>query len=137
MKKDENNYRHTKTTVSMINYHFVFCPRYRRKIYLISGLEERFKELVNLKCEEMEIEVIAIKCDKDHTYMFLNCPPSLSPSDIMKHIKGYTGKILREEFKELNRMPSLWTRSYFCSTAGNVSSETIKKYIENQKTRYN
>jgi len=137
MKKDENNYRHTKTTVSMINYHFVFCPRYRRKIYLISGLEERFKELVNLKCEEMEIEVITIECDKDHTHMFLNCPPSLSPSNIMKHIKEYTGKILREEFKELNRMPSLWTRSYFCSTAGNVSSETIKKYIENQKTRYN
>ncbi len=135
MRKDKNNDRHTKTTVSMINYHFVFCPRYRRKIY--SRLEERFKELVHLKCEEMAIEVIAIECDKDHTHMFLNCPPSLSPSDIMKYIKGYTGKILREELKELNKMPSLWTRSYFCSTAGNVSSETIKKYIENQKTRYN
>jgi len=68
----------------------------------------------------MEIEVIAIECDKDHTHMFLNCHPSLSPSDMIKHIKGYTGKILREEFKELNRIPSLWTRSYFCSTAGNV-----------------
>ncbi len=137
MRKDKNNDRHTKTTVSMINYHFVFCPRYRRKIYLIPRLEERLKELVHLKCEEMAIEVIAIECDKDHTHMFLNCPPSLSPSDIMKYIKGYTGKILREELKELNKMPSLWTRSYFCSTAGNVSSETIKKYIENQKTRYN
>ncbi|MCY9502365.1 IS200/IS605 family transposase, partial [Paenibacillus larvae] len=24
-------YRRTATTVSLINYHFVFCPRYRRK----------------------------------------------------------------------------------------------------------
>ena len=36
----------------------------------------------------------------------------------------------------LTKMPSLWTRSYFVSTAGNVCSETIKKYVENQKTRY-
>ncbi|MDD2375534.1 MAG: IS200/IS605 family transposase, partial [Eubacteriales bacterium] len=24
-----SEYKHTKTTVSLINYHFVFCPRYR------------------------------------------------------------------------------------------------------------
>ncbi|WP_459796535.1 transposase, partial [Alkalibacterium sp. m-11] len=40
------NYRRTKTTVSLINYHFVFCPRYRRKIFLNPSLEERFKKLV-------------------------------------------------------------------------------------------
>jgi len=84
----------------------------------------------------MEIDIIAIACDKDHTHIFLNCLPTQSPSDIMQYIKGYTSKILREEFVQLSRMPSLWTRNYFVSTAGNVSSETIKKYVENQKTRY-
>jgi len=29
-------------------------------------------------------------------------------------------------------LPTLWTRSYFVSTHGHVSSETIKKYIEEQ-----
>ena len=120
----------------MINYHFVFCPRYRRKIFLIPNVEERFKELVKTKCKELEIEIIAIECDKDHSHMFLNCLPTLSPSDIMQQIKGYTSKILREEFVELSKMPSLWTRSYFVSTAGNVCNETIKKYVENQKKRY-
>lgn len=132
----ENKYRTTKTTVSLINYHFVFCPRYRRKIFLINGVEERFKNLVKYVCKEMKIEIIAIECDKDHTHIFLNTLPTLSPSDIMQKIKGYTSKILREEFKELFNMPSLWTRSYFVSTAGNVSSETIKIYVENQKKRY-
>ena len=64
--------------------------------------------------------------------MFLNCSPTQRPSDIMQQIKGYTSKILREEFKQLSKMPSLWTRSYFVSTAGNVCSETIKQYVENQ-----
>lgn len=58
----ENKYRHTKTTVSLINYHFVFCPRYRRKIFLIPNVEERFKELVKIKCKELDIEIIAIEC---------------------------------------------------------------------------
>lgn len=89
-----------------------------------------------MKCKELEIEIIAMECDKDHSYMFLNCLPLLSPSDIMQQIKGYTSKILREEFYELSKMPSLWTRNYFVSTAGNVCSETIKKYVENQKKRY-
>lgn len=132
----ENKYRKTQTTVSLINYHFIFCPRYRRKVFNIPNVEDRFKALVKEKCKELEIEIIAIECDKDHTHMFLNCPPKQSPSDIMQNIKGYTSKILREEFKELSKMPSLWTRSYFVSTAGNVCSETIKKYVESQKTRY-
>ena len=86
--------------------------------------------------DEMDIEIIAIECDKDHTYMFLSCLPTQSPSDIMYSIKVYTSKILREEFVKFSKMPSLWTRSYFVSTAGNVSSEIIKKYVESQRTRY-
>jgi len=131
-----NEYRRTKTTVSLINYHFVFCPRYRRKIFLIPNVEERFKTLVKYICKEAEIEILAIECDKDHVHMFLNCLPTLSPSDIVQRIKGLTSKSLREEFPELMKMHSLWTRSYFVSTAGNVCSETIKKYVENQKSRY-
>lgn len=86
-------------------------------------------------CEELNIKIIALECDKDHTHMFLNAPPTLSPADIMAKIKGVTSKKLREEFPHLQHLPSLWTRSYFVSTAGNVSSETIKRYVEQQKTR--
>ena len=130
-----NEYRRTKTTVSFIHYHFVFCPRYRRKIFLNSQVEERFKTLVREICDELEIEVIAMECDKDHVHLFLNTLPTFSPTDIMAKIKGVTSKKLREEFPHLQHLPSLWTRSYFVSTAGNVSSETIRHYVENQKKR--
>ncbi len=86
-------------------------------------------------CESMKIKVIALECDKDHTHMFLNAPPTLSPSNIMAKIKGVTSKQLREEFPHLRHLQSLWTCSYFVSTAGNVSSQTIKRYVEQQKTR--
>lgn len=108
---------------------------YRRKIFLRADVEERFKQLVQERCEELKIVIVALECDKDHTYMFLNTPPTFSPANIMAKIKGVTSKKLREEFSHLQHLPSLWTRSYFVSTAGNVSSETIKRYVEQQKTR--
>lgn len=132
-----NKYKQTKTTVSLINYHSIFCSMYRRKIFLIPNIEERFKELVKIKCKEMNIEIIAMECDKDHTHLFLNCMPTQSPSNIMHKIKGYTSRILRLEFIELSKMPGLWTRSFFVSTAGNVSSETIKLYVESQQIQRN
>lgn len=133
MKK--NVYKHTKTTVSLINYHFVFCPRYRRKIFNIPGLEQRFKELVAEECEKSGIEILALKCHIDHVYMFVSVLPTMSIVDIMKHVKGCTSIQIRKDFPQLKAMPSLWTRSYFVSTAGNVSSETIKWYVDTQKTR--
>ena len=46
----KSKYLYTKTTVSLIRYHFVFCPRYRRKIFLVDGVEERFKQLTREIC---------------------------------------------------------------------------------------
>ena len=131
-----NLYRQTKTTTSLIQYHFVFCPRYRRKVFLIPGLETRFKELVQEICEEHEMEILAMECHKDHVYLFLSALPQFSIPEIMQSIKGKTSRMLRMEFPELAKMPSLWTRSYFVSTAGNVSSKTIEWYVNTQKTRY-
>lgn len=130
-----NEYKHTKTTVSLINYHFVFCPRYRRKIFNIPGVEDRFKELTAAKCKESGIEILAMECHVDHVHMFVSVLPTVSIPDIMNTVKGATSVQLRREFPQLKAMPSLWTRSYFVSTAGNVSSETIKWYVDTQKTR--
>lgn len=118
------DYRRTKTTLSFINYHFVFCPRYRRKIFLNQKLDKRFKELINQIAENEEFKIIALETDKDHCHLFLNARPTYSPADIMAKVKGGTSRILRDEFPELKAMPSLWTRSYFVSTA---SSQTIKR----------
>ena len=135
-KNMKNEYRHTKTTVSLIHYHFVFCPRYRRKIFLIPGVESKFKELTRHICTENRIDILAMECHIDHVHLFLSALPQISITEIIKLIKGGTSKTLRCEFQELSKMPSLWTRSYFVSTAGNVSSETIQWYVETQKTRY-
>ena len=131
----ENQYKRTATTVSFINYHLVFCPRYRRKIFNIPGVEDRFKELTRQECTRKDIDIIAMECHIDHVHMFVSVYPQQSIPDVVKQIKGATSHKLREEFSQLKKMPSLWTRSYFVSTAGHVSSETIEWYVNTQKKR--
>jgi putative transposase len=120
--------------VSNLRYHFVFCPKRRRKV-LIGNVETRLKELLNIKAAELGWEIIALEVMPDHVHMFLNADPDVSPAQIMNALKGYTSRFLRLEFKQLTTLPSLWTRSYWVSTAGQVSSQTIEKYIAQQKTR--
>lgn len=131
----KTTYKRTKTTVSFINYHFIFCPRYRRKIFNIPGVEERFKELTAEQCQKNDIEILAMECHVDHVHMFVSVYPNMPIPEIMKLVKGATSNELRKEFPEIASMSSLWTRSYFVSTAGNISSDTIKWYVDTQKTR--
>lgn len=132
----KNDFRRTQTTVSLINYHFIFCPRYRRKIFDIDGVEERFKEVISEECKSLDIEILAMECHKDHAHLFLSCLPTQSPSSVMRQLKGASSRILRDEFAIISKMPNLWTRSFFVSTADSVSSSTIKWYVDTQKTRY-
>lgn len=127
-------YRRTHTTVSLINYHFVWRPRRRRKV-LTGPVENDLRGLLAADAESLDCIVIALEIMPDHVHLFLNCPPSIAPNEIMHQLKGSTSRTLRLKYPHLERMDSLWTRSYFCSTAGNVSSDTIRKYIANQKTR--
>lgn len=127
-------YRHKNTSVSLINYHFVWTPRRRRKV-LKGDVETRLKELIAETAEKLDCEVLAIEVMPDHVHLFLNCHPSIAPDQVIFRIKGYSSRVLRQEFPHLLKMPSMWTRSYFVSTAGNVSSETINRYIADQKTR--
>jgi putative transposase len=70
----------------------------------------------------------------DHVHLFVRVWPSESAAEVVKEVKGITSFHLRQEFKPiLSKLPSLWTRSYFASTSGAVSAETIQRYIDAQK----
>lgn len=127
-------YRHPNPSVSLINYHFIWVPR-RRKAVLKGNIVRRLVNLLNEKAKELNVEILAIKIQSDHVHLLAKCPPTLAPQQIMFRLKGYTARILRKEFPELMRLPSMWTTSYFVSTAGNVSSKSIRKYIEAQSKK--
>jgi len=69
-------------------------------------------------------------------HLFVESDPSMAPAKIAAQLKGYTSRILRQEFRFLrSQLPSLWSRSYFIGSVGRVSEATVRRYIAEQKTR--
>lgn len=124
-------YHSSNDIVYSCKYHVVFCPKYRRKI-LVNGVETRLKELVKSICEEIRVEVLEMELMPDHVHLLLEVQPQFGIHKAVKTIKGKTSRILRQEFHWLtNKLPSLWTNSYFVSTVGGAPLEIVKQYIEN------
>lgn len=124
---------HNNTSVVNINYHLIWCPKYRRKV-LVGGIELRLKEILPQIAKELGCEIETMEVMSDHIHIFLKGTPIIPIHLIVKTLKGKSSRILREEFPVLkSRLPNLWTRSYYCETIGCISEEAIKKYIEEQK----
>jgi putative transposase len=125
----------SSTTVYNIGYHLIWCPKYRRKV-LVGRVEARLKTLLKEKAKELGLSIQELEVMPDHVHLFIKARPVDSPHYIVQQLKGYTSHILREEFDALKRrLPTLWTRSYYCETVGHISEDTIRRYIEDQKNK--
>ena len=131
-----NKYTHARTCVYNINYHIVWCVKYRRKV-LSPDICSRLYELLPLIADEKGFTVVCCKAgDEDHVHCFVSAPPKLSVTQIVKYLKGISGNTLLKEFPQLRKSlwkGQLWNGSYFCETIGSTSEENILKYIERQK----
>jgi putative transposase len=102
---------------------------------LIGDVETRLKELLYAKAQEIGAQISQLEVMPDHLHLFVKSLPVNSLHFIVQQFKGYTSRILRQEFKHLLKMPSLWTRSYYCESVGHISEATVRKYIEEQKNK--
>jgi putative transposase len=89
--------------------------------------------LIENKCQEYGWNIMECAIQPEHVHLFVETFPTTPASEVVKQCKGVTSHELREKYPVLRKLPSLWTRSYFAATAGNVSAETIQRYIEGQK----
>ena len=125
----------SNTSVYNVSYHLIWCPKYRRKV-LRDEIEERLRELLSEKADELEVEIESLEVMPDHVHMFVKADPTLAPHYLVQQFKGLTSRRLRQEFPSLkSRLPSLWTRSYYCESIGHISEDTIRQYIADQKNR--
>ena len=127
-------YGHSRNQVYLMNIHFVWCPKRRKKV-LVGSIAKRLKEILEQVAKEKQVKILALEIQPDHLHLFVSCYPQMVVHKLIKAFKGRSSNLLRNEFFSLRKLPSLWTNSYFVSTAGNVSSKTIQKYIEAQSTK--
>lgn len=132
----ENKYTYGRTCVYNINYHIVWCVKYRRKV-LTPEISQRLVELLQEIADEKGFTLVECKVgENDHIHCFVSAPPKLSVTQIVKYLKGISGIELFREFPELRQKlwrGQLWNGSYFAESIGSTSEENIRKYIERQK----
>jgi putative transposase len=99
---------------------------------LVGEIAKRLENLIHEIAEKYGFEILALEIMPDHVHLFVSAHPKIAPAILVKLFKGITARKLFKEFPELKKKlwgGHLWIPSYYVGTAGNVSAETIRRYI--------
>lgn len=121
----------TRWSHYQIAYHFVWIPKYRRKI-LTGEVNAVVKRAIEECCKTHGFTLLALETDIDHVHCFVSAPPKDAPAKIVGLLKGYSSRMVRQASPALAKKTGkdqLWTSAYYVGTAGMVSAETIRRYI--------
>ena len=128
-------FRKSCHAVYKTEYHIVWTPRYRRKIFT-QGVKTYATDIIkhpdNL---DDDIEVISLNVQPDHVHMVIVIPPRISVADVIQFIKTQSGQKLKLKFPFLQKVfrgrEGIWSRGYCVSTVG-LNEKEILAYVEYQ-----
>lgn len=126
----------TSSCIYNINYHVVWCPKYRKPV-LNGKIKEFIEEQLHTISEARGYKVLNLKVMPDHVHLFISAPPMESPTGIVKVLKGVSSLRVSKAFPDFKKEfwnGHIWSPSYYIGTAGHVSAKTIQKYIQNQES---
>ena len=126
---------HGRGYVYSIQYHIVWCVKYRHKV-LNGQVETRLIEILKQIANDNGFQILEINTDKDHIHLLVNCSPQHYIPNMMK---GVSARLLMKEFgsslKKKLWGEHLWNPSYFVATVSENTEEQIRNYIQNQKRK--
>lgn len=129
---------HSKHAVHKLGYHLVFTTKYRKSI-LKDGVDVILKNIIGETCVAYGWIIHALEIMPDHVHLFLQVSHTDCICDVVKTLKSISAVKIFSEVEGLKKKhfwgSGLWSDGTFYATTGDVSAETIKKYIEEQKTR--
>ena len=83
---------HGRGYVYSIQYHIVWCVKYRHKI-LVPTIEKRLLEILNIVAECEDFQILEANTDKDHIHLLINCSPHHYIPNIVQKLKGVSSRI--------------------------------------------
>jgi putative transposase len=126
------------SAVYNISYHIVWCPKFRKPI-LVDKVKEFVEEQLETIAQTKGYKILEVRVMPDHIHLFIEADPFDSPTNIVKIFKGVTGLRMSRKFPDIESKlwrGVMWSPSYYVGTAGNVSAETIERYIRSQQTKW-
>lgn len=131
------NVTHGRGYVYAIQYHIVWCVKYRRKI-LTREVKAKLIRILNKIADDNQIIIQELNTDLDHIHMLISCKPQHCISNFIKAFKGVSARLLAKEIPELKKQfqkGHLWNSSYYVGTVSENTEQQIRNYIKSQKER--
>ena len=127
-----NSKNHSKF---ILRYHIILVCKYRKNLMIQYG--EFVKENMLSISQKYDFTILEIEVDKNHIHLLVESEPKISPLMIVRALKQQTTIRLWKEFsdklqKHFWKERTFFTDGYFVLTIGEVSTETLRKYIQNQ-----
>jgi REP element-mobilizing transposase RayT len=121
--------------VSVLVYHFVCPAKYRRVV-----MDEQVDLVIKEACQGIELRYdmrfLEIGTDRDHVHFLVQALPKLSPSQMVRTIKGITAKEVFAKCPQVKKKlwgGEFWTDGYYVGTVGQHGTEdTVRKYVQDQ-----
>jgi putative transposase len=135
--QDQERFTYARTVVYNANYHLVWSVKYRRKV-LVNGVDDRLKDVLHEIAQDKGFIIQSLEVMPDHVHVFVSGHPKYSASYMYKMLKGISARRLLLDFPALQQQlwkGHLWNPSTYVETIGHVSEETVKGYIEDQKSQ--
>lgn len=129
---------HGRGYVYSLEYHIVWCTKYRKQIFNTENLSNEVKEYLNEISKSLEMTITQMEVMPDHIHLLVSARPQLRISDAIKVLKGTTSRWLFLAHPEIKKSlwgEHLWNPSYFVVTVSNRSHSQIEEYIKNQKKK--
>lgn len=123
--------------VYSLQYHIVWCTKYRRKV-LVGDVEVALKSYLYILAEDYKFTIVAMQTMPDHIHMLVDCSPQFELPRMIKILKGNTARWMFMSHPEIKSElwgGHLWNPSYCVITVSDRSFEQIKEYINSQKER--
>jgi len=122
--------------VFRLKYHFVFCIKYRKDLFLDDKYINTIKEI----CLDIEkryyIKFETVGFDEKHVHFMLQSAPKYSTSKIFQIVKSITAREIFKrhlEIKEELYNGEFWSDGGYVATVGEgVNADVIRTYIKNQ-----
>ena len=133
----ENGLSYGLGYVYSLQYHLVWCTKYRKKV-LQNGLDEECKKMLYEIADEYKFQIVAMEVMPDHIHLLVDCKPQFYISDMIKIMKGNLARQLFLSHPELKRElwgGHLWNPSYCAVTVSDRSKEQVLTYIKGQKEK--
>lgn len=122
--------------VFKLKYHFVFCVKYRKDLFLAEKYMETFKEVCLGMEERYSMKFETMGFDEDHVHFMLKSLPKFSPSQLFRVVKRVTALQLFKKRPELKKQlwgGEFWSDGGYVGTVGEgVNADIIRKYIKSQ-----